>query len=360
MSIAPETLLGLVRNTAPFIFETAFPDGAGSSYLRLLQAARDPSPPPAAYYHLCLAAHWATAGTYVPTDVDNAIRHKLWQEASPQDTEAMVDLVLAALRWDYSYVTARVARSPSGQIVSTHEGTWFSVAVGAYAAAKRARSAKAEEVLAAMVAEAEREAGLFRELCEAEDGLGTLKASALLAHNFGDLDRVADQWQLPKDDPLVRSLYDAASPDSKLFAGWPAHAGKVNQRFMAPENHRHYALRKPRCLRRAAQFLLPVGPFFDDWGAAVAGGLPAEDVGEVVRALLDGLPRLPGTVGYARALAGIQERFPGGFEELRRVITAKDARELRAGPLRALCSVSKERFEAQWSKSVRTSARAAV
>jgi hypothetical protein len=349
--VAPQTLLAQVRNTAPFIFESDSPAPA-QSYIRRLREYKGEEIDHAAYFELALCAHWATAGTYVPTDVDNAIRDKLWRMDQPPETlERMGRLALQAGRWDYSPVTARLARSKQAGRLSTHEGTWFSVAVGAYAALRGPFPALARELLEAVLAEAEREVAVFKALHAEGDSLEILRACALLAHNFGDLDRVADMWELPEEDPLRRALYNAAHPASTLYGGWLAYAGRLNQRHMAPENHRHYALRAARGLRRKAAYLLPVGPFFDGWGELLGKDetLPPEDLAEAVRALIDGWQRLAGPVGYARALAGILEAFPGGLQRLSGFIPSRDARTLKSGPLRALCSLPRSRFEAQWA-----------
>ena len=348
--VAPDLLVSQVRNTAPFLFEPgAALSGPKRTYLRELLAYDGGELGHRDYFRLCLCAHWATAGTYVPTDVDNAIRLKHWKMDEAQgQLGAMVGDVLEAASWDYLPVTARLART-GPEVVATHEGTWFSVAVGAYAAVKDAEPEDARKVLEAVISEAQREAALFGRLLEAGDGLELLRACALLAHNFGDLDRVTDMWALPEHDELRRAVYKAAAPNSKLFGGLPAKAGALNQKLTALENHRHYALREARCLRRRADFLLPVGPFFDGLGEHLARELPPADLGEVVRALIDGWQRLNGPVGYARALAGILEAFPGGLTKLAGAIPGRDVRILKAGPLRALCSIPRARFEAQWA-----------
>ena len=361
--ISPAGLLDQVRTTAPFLFEGEAPPREGPrSYLRRLRDYTDGALTLSEYYAFCLSAHWATAGTFVPTDVDNAIRWKLWQDASPNLAAAQAELVLEALSWDYTPVTARVARGPGGELLSTHEGTWFSVAVGAYAACRDKRPELAEKVLAAMKREADREHAIFAALADEGDGLKILKASALIAHNFGDLDRVADQWELPAADPLKRAFYDAANPGSPLYGGLLGWAGELSRKFLAADNHRHYPLREPRALRRSADLLIPVGPFFDDWGRSVARHplLSREDSAEVVRAPLDGWARLHGPVGYARALAGIVEVFPGGRSALGKLLPGADRRQLESGPLKAAMDVPQARFEAQWANRVRQVPRPAL
>lgn len=353
--IDPALLLEQVRTGAPYVLSADWGEGPRRAYLRRLQTFAGEELDVVSYFHLCLCAHWATAGCFVPTDVDNTIRLKLWklEGVSPEERLAMADLVLDAVSWDYSPVTARVARL-QGELVSTHEGTWFSVAAGAYAALRHEAPAKAAQVLEAALAEARREAALFERLCRSQDDLETLKACALLAHNFGDFDRVMDMWELPQDDALRLAAYDAAKPGSPLFDGWPAFAGEVNKRVLAPENHRHLALRAARGLRTKPALLLPVGPFYDDWGAAIARELSPELCGEAVRALIDGWQRQKvKAAGYPRALAGVLGAFPGGLSRLSKFIPGRDERLLRSGALRAALDVPRERFEAQWRNLLR-------
>lgn len=352
--IEPALLLEQVRSGAPYVLETEWPDDPRLAYLRRLQEFKGEGLTLPQQFHLYLCAHWATAGCYVPTDVDNAIRLKNWriEEAVEADLLAMADWTIESVAWDYRPVTARVARL-GAQVVATHEGTWFSVAVGAYAALKDRAPAKAKAVFETIMLEAEREARFFKDLYRSGEALETLKACALLSHNFGDLDRVADMWELRRGDPLVDAVYDAAKPGSRLFGGWLGFAGDVNQKHLAPENHRHFALRAPRGLRRKASLLLPVGPFYDAWGNAVAQE-PPEVVGEVVRALIDGWQyQKVKAAGYPRGLAGILEAFPGGMSRLEGFIPGKDVRLLKSGLLRAAIDVPRARFEAQWANLLR-------
>ena len=355
--ISPASLLDQVRTTAPFLFDGEAPASDGPrGYIRRLRDYDGRPLSPSDYYLFCLSAHWATAGTFVPTDVDNAIRWKLWQDISPNLAALQAGFVLDSLTWDYTPVTARIARGPKGELLSTHEGTWFSVAVGAYAACRDKRPELAAKVLETMAAEAARERNIFEAIADMGDGVSILKASALIAHNFGDLDRVADQWELPNaTDPLKKAFYDAAKPGSPLYGGLLGWAGALNRKFLSADNHRHYPLREPRGLRRAPELMIPVGPFFDDWGRAVAThpALAREDVADVVRALLDGWARLHGPVGYARALAGILEVFPGGRQALGKLLPGADRRQLESGSIKAALDIPKERFEAQWANRVR-------
>mgnify|MGYP001610317070 FL=1 len=134
---------------APFLFTGPEPEGPAHRYLRVLRAYEGGELNALQYYELCLCAHWATAGSFVPTDVDNGIRWKLWQDRQPGLVVEQARLVLEALSWDYAPVTARLVGSGPMRL-STHEGTWFSVAVGAYAACLEAQPGFSSTVLDAM------------------------------------------------------------------------------------------------------------------------------------------------------------------------------------------------------------------
>src|SRR5436309_2605790 len=102
--IAPSLLLSQVRNTAPFLFteeRAASDDEPHLALLRRAASALERSPfqenllfnDHFSYFELCLAAHHATVATFVPTDVDNHIRFKLWHPSLPLETIiAMVEL----------------------------------------------------------------------------------------------------------------------------------------------------------------------------------------------------------------------------------------------------------------------------
>jgi len=350
VSIVPTLLIEQVRMAAPFLFDGPERGGAAFRYIRVLRAYDGRRLTALEYYELCLCAHWATAGSFVPTDVDNGIRWKHWQDVQPGLVEEQAKLVVEALSWDYAPVTAKLAGA--GELrLSTHEGTWFSVAVGAYAACLEALPAYSTVVLAAMQNEAVREDRAYAAITSP---IEKLKASALIAHNFGDLDRVVDQWELKTNDALRASLYDAAKPGSPLFGGRLGPAGLIHQKHMGADNHRHYPLRAAKGLRKSADLLLPVGPFFDDWGRRVGRhpALTPEDIAEAVRALTDGWTRMHEPAGYARALAGILEVYPGGRRALCKLLPAKDARMLESGSLKAALDVPQERFEAQWANKL--------
>jgi hypothetical protein len=385
--VAPKILIEQVRNTAPFLFlfskETLA--ASGVSYIKnivdtdeMLQRSDLTQLPHLEYFKLCLSAHYSTVATFVPTDVDNQIRSRLWGPSVPLETlEAMADLVLESRNWDTQLVSTRwisSRKTPSIQL-GGHDGEWLSTAAGAYGALRKRSPDKAAEIAAAIIWELQKSADLFKEFRDCKDGVSLLISSALIAHNMGDLDRVLDMWNVENSDPLKQAVYKVAhipstieepsAPKKSLF---PAHsarfggqllaAGHLNKTMMALENHRHFALRRARPLRNSTDFLIGIGPFFDEWGARVAShpSLSGEEKGLIAETLINGFEFLasksgPTPVGYARALTGMIERFPGGLQSLSSNLPAKLARTLKAGPLRTYCVIPKARFEEQMAQA---------
>lgn len=351
--ISPEILLSHVENTAPWLFRDHSPLTPYTSVVIEAKARLDKGPLELShfdYFSLCLASHYSTVATFVPTDVDNQIRKNLWQGP---DTARMAEHTLASLAWDFRPVTARYQEF-QGDYVCGHQGEWFSVAVGAYAAHRETKPGLAKLVAERIREEALGEAALFSGLKKAKDGIGLLKASTAIAHNLGDLDRVIDQWALPPDDFLRVGVYKLGH---ERRTGFPQQeslleAGALNKAFMASENHRHYPLRKPRGLRSSVEFLLPLGPFFDSWGETVARSKRIEDRDrlEVAEALLDGFaklssPKVP-LYGYARALGGMQRGWRGLAAEL----PTRAQKILAKGLIPEILRQDQRSFEADWAR----------
>lgn len=363
--ISPELLVSQVRSTAPYVFEdpSSAPDVIASAPAEIVRAY-DREPPASLshfeYFRLCLAAHYLTCATPVPTDVDNQIRRKLWAPGLPLATALeMAELVLESRGWDFTALTSRASYGAAGTewehvALSGHLGEWFTVASGAYAALGHYRAQDAKTVRAslldAIAAETERHSAIFGSLWRAKDGLGALRASASIAHDFGDLDRVIDMWDVPVADPLRLRFHklttSAFGPErelrhqGRLWTAGELYKSMIDGSSMALENHRHFALRKPRALRSRPELRVPLGPFLDDWGATVATTLSGASLLETVDALVQGCERLRDTVGYARALHAMERVRP----ELR-----ERTAPLRKSPrLRAILATSQEDFEARW------------
>lgn len=358
--VAPTILLDQVRNTVPFLFEEKRREYDGIPHLAELRRAYaewqsngDLAPlDHVGYYRLCLCAHHATVASFVPTDVDNQIRFKLWAPSLPTETmRALAEQVMESLSWPWEAVSKRGAFSPStGEGTSGLNGEWFSTSAAAYGALRKRSPEEAATVGGAILREVRRELQIMADCKQARDGIGLLKTAVVIAHNLGDLQRVFEMWNIDNDDPLLQAVEkEKARPEQT----WSA---ELNRRWMANENHRHFALRGPKALRREPEYLLPIGPFFDEWGNLIARRLEPEEIGEIVEALIAGWQWLEkkepkSSVGYARALAGIEESFPGGLNKLTGYLPARVARELKTGALRTLISVPRRRFEEQWKQA---------
>ena len=359
--IAPNILLTHVSNTAPFLFagelDTSGPERAFLAklmfYKKNLNALKNIDL--TEYFHICLAAHWATAGTFVPTDVDNQIREGLWKHSDiKKNIERMAKLTIESWTWDYEQVTNRKSYNPErAQVMSTHEGTWLSVAIGAYnALIKNNFLDLAKDVADVIVAEADKEEKLLLELQEKRDHINFLRSSALMAHNFGDLDRVIDQWEMPEDDAFRKRIYKLGHKINDDQSPILVFTGQVNKAFCSVENHRHMSMRQPKCLRRSNKFLIPVGPFMDKWGRdlGASNNLSLDEKGEIVAAFVDGHKRQNAALGYVRGYHGMLKTLPDGIESLERCLPYDLIRDLKTSNFGELAKVTEDEMLSQYKR----------
>jgi hypothetical protein len=355
--ISPETLISQVRNTAPFL-ETRLPAAQpgrlvelGDSpigFLRILanwqnalssgltweEQLQD-------YFAICLACHHATVATFVPTDVDTKIRGILWRESrDPEVLRPMLRLALASRAWTEDGISVRSVRGVSG-----HNGEqWSAIAGGLGRLLELGDTASADEALAAIETEIDREQAVFDAVC-AEPGaeLDLLRLSMTLAHNRGDLTQGMGFWKTtPATAPLmehlgVRGRFEVAV---RIYQ----HTG------LSSEGHRHYPLRPVKALRRDATTLLPLCPFLDDWGKVVAR---LEDSHEVLAALVVGSQKVEGQQGYYRAIAGMLAASSGAFDRASARMPNSTQRLLRSGEIRKLIDVPRVSFESMMRKRAR-------
>jgi hypothetical protein len=356
IGISPNILLKNVENTAPFLFqgeiETSGPNRAYLAklifYKKNLKALAHIDL--TEYFNLCLAAHWTTAGTFVPTDVDNQIREGLWRhETVGAHIQKMAKLTIESWQWDYEQVTNRKTYNPArGQVMSTHEGTWLSVAIGAYNALIKNKFPKlAQDIADVILAEIDKEEKLLIELREKRDHINFLRSTALMAHNFGDLDRVMDQWQMSPDDPFHQRIYKLGHKLNENYSPILVYAGQVNKAFLANENHRHMSMRQPRGIRKSYKFLIPVGPFMDDWGEILGESqllTPVEKI-EIIAAFHDGYTRQDLAFGYIRAYRGLIGALPLGLESLERDLPFDFYQTLKKSKFATLAEQPRAEFE---------------
>jgi hypothetical protein len=351
-AIAPRVLFEQVKNTAGWVLdgpvrpETSFRAAlADAPSVERAYESDDASLP---YFRALLAAHFCTVATFVPTDVDARIRHHVFAEMDAETLAAACDVVDEAARWDVHLVSARVVRDVSG-----HQGEWFSVRAGALG---RALSIGAGDLATRLEAtiddELAREHAVLVDLAKG-DPLGLLRIATTVAHNLGDLSRVVDAWPNQPTHAALRAKYTRLGHDkSERFGDAFVRAGVLNKAVMADENHRFLALRKPRGLRRSRDLLLPIGPFFDDWGKTIAKSpsLDERDRAEIVTALLELHESRPEQRGCLRALAAIQENTSRGLSAFEHLLPARTRKLVQSGPLRDALKTPREVFEARMRK----------
>jgi hypothetical protein len=353
--ITPNLLINDIEITAPFIFNGELNlQGPNLNYLIQLNYYKknlkllkhiDLSE----YFYLCCSAHWATAGTYVPTNVDNQIREGLWKhEKINSAIEKMVKITMDAWNWDYQQVTNRKSYHPKNdQVLSTHEGTWLSVAIGAYnALLKNKRLNLAMDMEQIILAEIEKEEKILIELQAQGDHINFLRTCALIAHNFGDLDRVIEQWQMPEDNLFRKRIFKLGHKLNLSYSPIIAFAGQVNKAFLSVENHRHMSLRAAKCLRKSNKFLIPIGPFMDEWGKILgeSSQLSLQDKGEIIIALFEGFKRQDHAFGYARVFAGLISNLPEGLKTLEAYIPFDVVIEIKKSLFKTISDQNQEEF----------------
>jgi hypothetical protein len=392
--IGPRTLLALVRSAAPYLFDGRHaraaecpappPDDDGRlaslafhplGWWRVLlhageRLSADAAPGPAEvadYFALCLAAHWATAASYVPTDVDAKIRGALWEDQQGEAGRATMLALVAQLRhWDLRGFSARQVEvdSPAGAqalgSVSGHDGERLSVLCGALQAQRaRGDEAAAAALEAEVDDELRREARAWEALRAATasarpgdtaPGVEWLRLASVLAHNAGDVNQGLQARAGRRAGPTAAARFgELLQRDPQRYGGAFAQAGAVYRALLAPEGHRHYPLREVRALRAHPDLLLPLGPCLDAWGAAVARhpGLAHAARAACVEALVNGCRKVPGQSGYYRALAGLHHATPGGLfdGELAGDCPAAVRRGLREPGLRRMVAVPRVSFE---------------
>lgn len=386
--IGPGNLAEQVRIAVPYLFagpfawETSEPTGARLSELgagpdgwrRILAhadrlgPAEEPTPPEITdYFALCLAAHWATAPSFVPTDVDAKIRAALWADQQDEGERGRMEVFALNLAdWRLGRFSARDVQLPGDQVLSGHDGERLSVWVGALvSAASRSDDAGTERWLGAVRGELQREAEAFDNLWAThEPNLDAVRAASLLTHNVGDVNQALESpaGRKLKSD-WKEDLAQLAQKGPKRFGGSFMRAAAVYNAGLSAEGHRNYPLRKAKPLRAHPDLLLPLGPFFDGWGASLATSphLSDEGRGEVLAALLTGCKKVAGQQGYYRALAGFGEAWPGGIEDKRlaRMLPAALRRELKDSELRKRLQVSRGAFESGWLKRGRKAVKGA-
>ncbi|HUQ95234.1 MAG TPA: hypothetical protein VM120_26390 [Bryobacteraceae bacterium] len=363
--IAPSNLLGLVQNTAPFLFPLPAEPPPAFGFLAILKNVDRFDLPELTglqqledYFAFCLACHHATVATYVPTDVDGKIRGLLWRQNRDKDgLRRMFEFTMSALHWDIHGISKRAIRLAGAGPVSGHNGEQLSVLAGALGQfLKRTDPEYAAQAAQAIDAELEREASEFQ-LALTHKGyeLDVLRLAATLTHNVGDLDQGISFWPtLPTHDEARRRFHRLAHENTRPYRGVFSRAARIYKKAMSPEGHRNYPLRSIKALRRSPDLLLPLGPFLDEWGATVAvhPALDWADRAEVLAGLVHGCRTIPNQRGYFRAIHGMSHALGGNLDRVVRSLPARTRAEWKDAELRKQVAVPRQSFESMMKKMI--------
>ncbi len=368
--IAPAALVDLVVNTAPFLFESPAPastarlleQGGGprgflsvlANWKAILDERLSPEEQLADYFALCVSCHHATVATFVPTDVDAKIRGLIWRKTRDAATlRAMADFALNGAAWSIDGISKRGVDVEGGRPVSGHDGEWLSILLGAHGRFVALGDAEyADKTAAAVDAELHREAEAFRTALYRKDAeLDALRLATSITHNAGDVDQAIGFWDGRQGDSRTR-FGKLAHENRNAYGGWFQVAAALYKDCLSGEGHRNYPLRGPKPLRRSADLLLPLGPFLDDWGATLSThpSLSGEDRAEIVDALSKGCRKIPGQMGYYRALAGFTNASARTFYLVQTLLPNSARKELKDPDLRRLMAVSRVSFESGMRK----------
>ena len=376
--IGPGQLFAQVANAAPWYSSWPVPPlGEGQrlsqvsagplGFLRVLAGAaritgveRPSSADRLDYFTFCMACHHASVATYIPTDVDTKIRGILWERGGSDAVRERLEIVDHARRWSLEGVSTRFVTTPEGPI-SGHDGEWLGVLAGALGAAIRAKDAVlADEIGGLIDAELRREITAFERLARKpgtpEDSWSLIRLGWILTHNAGDLDQGISFWPEQSSDyqPWRDRFAEMAHGRDRAYGGSFTRAKAVYQTVSA-EGHRHYPLRPLRCLRRAPELLLPLGPCLEAWGATVAThpALTLDDRAEVLGALLGGIAKVTGQQGYQRAVHGLASATSGGVDALAKRLPASIRAPLKDPEVRRQIGLASSSFLSAIGKRAR-------
>ncbi len=337
--ISPTLLVEQVQKTAPWAFalKPALPSIARLKRAPEIEKQWRSGAASDEYLALLLAAHYTTVATFCPTDVDVRIRQHVWRDLSGARLAAAVARVEEVASWPVPPVSARHV-DVEGEVLSGHQGEWFSVMAGALGRALAISDrAIVERTTAWIEAELVREAKfVVRARKKKKDPKTLLSIVTTVAHNLGDLSRVVDTWPAAHASSELAQRYKRLGhEDGSRFEGAFTFAGELNKKKMALENHRFLPLREPRALRRERAFLLPFGPYFYEWGEMLGATdlLDDEERSEILRALVRVHELRVEEQGCLRAIAGIHATCEGGVDRLAKLWPAPLRSSLLRGSL---------------------------
>lgn len=311
------------------------------------------------YFVVCLACHHASVATFVPTDVDSKIRGLALNKTRDRDVlRTMVRCGVAMHGWSLEGISTRAQFIGDLGAVSGHDGEWLSVMSGALGRMLQCGDTEYAEMTEEYIhQELLRELQAFR-LAHATPGreLDVLRLAMSITHNLGDLDQGISYWESKTVTAAARArFYKLAHEENKHgYGGGFQPVANLYKRGMASEGHRHYPLRQVKPLRKSAELLLPLGPFFDEWGSTVMRfkGLDLNEKAEILDALVRGCRKVQGQQGYYRAIAGMQEASRRDFDLAAERMPNGARKDLKDPELRRLSAIPRASFESRMKKLI--------
>eukprot|EP01038_Epipyxis_sp_PR26KG_P014694 gene14694-19741_t len=346
------------------------------------------------YFTLCLASHFSTVATYVPTDVDSKIRGHCWNDPDIDVIQIQFELLrLASLHWDVILVSRRYLRIPNSiinnqqsSLISGHDGEWLGIYAGALGSLIQHNLTNhmitAENYI---MNELEREAMIFHQIRTSKSSVvadtSLLKIAAIMTHNVGDVDQGLSYWMNANNNSsstvnhnneniIILSIQNKVSHKFSRLAheryerynGEFGRAKLLYKDLISAEGHRNYPLREVKSLRNNLDFALPLSPWLESWGRMIGThpGLNHEDRIHVLKQLLRGCDEhtkpwgIPNQVGYFRALYGLSKVM--NIESNERVLKDldKDCRTvLKSHSVRLHLGLSDEAFANKLGKKAR-------
>lgn len=382
--IGPRNLVDLVQSSAPWLFDGTHrqaasvpPRSSGRlseqgahplgwwTILRAhgaLEATPEPTPAQRTdYFALCLAAHFASVATYVPTDVDAKIRHAAWlSQTDGDELNRMRDLAFSTETWDMSGVSARIISVAGAGDVSGHDGERLSVLCGGWLAFQSTNDeVNAGALERSIDAELAREARAF-DIVAREKGreLDLIRLATILTHNAGDvMQSLGSNAGKGVSAAAKQRFLDLARERFERYGGAFGRAAALYRELAASEGHRHYPLRELKTLRAHEDLLLPIGPFLDEWGGVLAR-FPRwsfADRAGVVAGIVEGCRKVAGQESYYRALCGFDRAHHNGLEsrELAQHWSASTKKALADSRMRQKLALKRESFESSYRKRAR-------
>ena len=167
------------------------------------------------YFALCLSCHHATVASFVPTDVDTKIRGIVWRETRDLDILRPMLQLRSQSRDPGRKTASRPVPFAASAVTTASIGVRSPAGLGRLL--ELGDTASAEEALAAIEAEIDREQAVFDAAAAERDAeLDLLRLAMTLAHNRGDLTQGMGFW---KRNALTAPVMDHLSARGRFRSG---------------------------------------------------------------------------------------------------------------------------------------------